>query len=189
MPKCSRCGSYYIRPPCPVCSPPGTSNQIIVDSEDEKGKTIQELQQELEEILEKVGKRKFELDNKSQDLATQLELVRGRINDLELTKVSSKEKIASLEKQLSVLNGEIANLESERRALVDEKASLDTEIQSSEDEVNQMEREVFLLRKQMESRQQAQVESAQQNEEENRPHVENRSDSSIETPREPSEES
>ncbi|MFW9854003.1 MAG: hypothetical protein ACFFFG_03055 [Candidatus Thorarchaeota archaeon] len=188
MPKCSRCGSYYIRPPCPVCSPPGTTDQIIVDSEDDKGKTIHELQQELEKILEKVGKRKLELDNKSQDLTNQLELVRGRFNDLKLSKVSFKEKIDSLKKQLSTLNEEIASLETERRSLFNEKASLDTEIRSSEDEVNQLEEEFFLLRKQMESRQQAQVEAEQQTHEDEPPHIEDRPDSSSGTSSEPPEE-
>jgi len=99
MPKCSRCGSYYIRPPCPVCSPPGTE-QLVEDSPEVKGKSIDQLQTDLKKLQEVLKKEELDFETHVQDLKTRLDNLNDQISDLELSKVSSKEKKRSLEKDL-----------------------------------------------------------------------------------------
>jgi len=98
MPKCPRCGSYFIRPPCPVCSPPGDV-QLIEDSKESKGKSIEELQSDLQIIRDSIKEKETELDNLIQDLTLKLNTINDRIENLEISKVAANEKIATFEEE------------------------------------------------------------------------------------------
>ncbi|MFX0085603.1 MAG: hypothetical protein ACFFAU_08010, partial [Candidatus Hodarchaeota archaeon] len=167
MPTCSRCGSYYIRPPCPVCSPPGVK-QLIEDSPFSKGKSIEELQKELENYQETVKNVGLEYETRIQELRTNLGSINGKISDLELSKVSSDDKKRSLEKLLSDLTSDYESLLETQTQLKGDRTSLLKDIESTEKKVEELNSEIINLKNQKERRQREEEERRQREEEERR---------------------
>ena len=152
MPKCSRCGSYFIRPPCPICSPPGIA-QLIEDSPVSKGKSIDELQKELENFQKTLKKLELDYETSIQELKTQLDSINGKISDLELSKVSSNEKKRSFEEQLSGLNDELKSFMDSDTQIEGERNSLLMDVQDAEKRIISLNSEISSLKDQKERRQ------------------------------------
>lgn len=139
MPTCQRCGSYFIRAPCPVCSPPGVE-QLIVESKEKKGKTIEELQIDLSNIQENLKKNKLEYETKTQDLKMKKTSLNEEIANLEMIRSQLNEKKVTIEKRDLELANEIKNtktnlenLETEKLRLIKENRVLEKEISSLEE--------------------------------------------------------
>lgn len=144
MPICQRCGSYFIRAPCPVCSPPGVE-QLIVDSKEKKGKTIEELQEDLSTIHENLKTSKLEYESKIQDLKMKKISLNEEIADLEMKRSQLNEKKGITEKRDVELAEEIKNtkinvenLESEKLQLIEENRILEKELSGLENELTSL---------------------------------------------------
>ncbi|WP_455140252.1 hypothetical protein [Candidatus Hodarchaeum mangrovi] len=139
MPTCQRCGSYFIRAPCPVCSPPGVE-QLIVESKEKKGKTIEELQIDLSNLQENLKKNKLEYETKIQDLKMKKTSLNEEIANLEMIRSQLNEKKVTIEKRDMELANEIKNtktnlenLETEKLRLIKENRVLEEDISSLEE--------------------------------------------------------
>ncbi len=164
MPKCSRCGSYFIRPPCPICSPPGVA-QLIEDSPASKGKSIDELQKELGNFQQALKKLKLDYETNIMELKTQLDSINGKISDLVLSKVSSNEKKRSFDEQLPSLTDELKSLMDSDTQIEGEKNSLLMDIQDAEKRIISLNSEISSLKDQKERKQREEEERKQQREE------------------------
>ncbi len=134
MPKCLKCGSYYIRAPCPVCSPPGVG-QLIEDSKEAKGKSVEELQTELETLSAKFKSQETEYDQKIRDVKTQIHSLEDQNQSHEVSKINLNEKISNLQKEIEMkgvkveeVKKNIENLYSEKSTASGKIATLETEI-------------------------------------------------------------
>ena len=99
MPKCLKCGSYYIRAPCPVCSPPGIG-ELIVDSKESKKKSIDEFQKELQTKLSKLDKRETELTNHINSMTTEIESLEEQLQSYEISKIGINDQIKKLKLEI-----------------------------------------------------------------------------------------
>ena len=150
MPKCLKCGSYYIRAPCPVCSPPGVG-QIIEDSKEAKGKSIEQLQNELKENTELFKKKQDEFSKRIRDLASELEKSEEEIQSLEVSKVGLREKHEKIQQEINNLEQEIerskikeSELENDKNIAIEKIKKLEIrieELQSQRDLFDQKIRE------------------------------------------------
>jgi len=120
MPKCLKCGSYYIRAPCPVCSPPGVG-QIIEDSKEAKGKSIEQLQSELKENTDLYKEKQDELSKRIRELTSELEKSEEEIQSLEVSKVGQREKLEKIQQEINDLDQEIESLKVREPELENEK--------------------------------------------------------------------
>lgn len=164
MPKCSRCGSYFIRPPCPICSPLGVE-QLIEDSPDQKGQSIDELQKELEKQKEKLNNLGLEYDTSIQEINTELDSINGRVTDLEISKVSSTEKKRAFETQLSDVTKELEPFAASGKQLEGERNSLLEDIQNIEKKINNLNLDISNLKDKKAQRQREDEETRGQREE------------------------
>lgn len=156
MPKCSRCGSYFIRPPCPICSSPG-AEQLIVDSPDEKGQSIDELQKELEKQKEKLKNLGLEYDTRIQEINTELDSINGRVTDLEISRVSSTEKKRAFETQLSDVTKELESFAASGKQLEGERNSLLEDIEKIEKKIENLNLDISDLKDKKAQRQREEV--------------------------------
>ena len=164
MPKCSRCGSYFVRLPCPICSPLGVE-QLIEDSPDEKGQSIDELQKELEKQKEKLKNLGLEYDTRIQDINTELDSINGRVTDLEISKVSSTEKKRTFETQVSEVTKELESLAAFGKQFEGERNSLLEDIENSEKKIENLNIDISNLKDKKSNRQQEEEARRRQREE------------------------
>ncbi|PWI48771.1 hypothetical protein CEE45_05120 [Candidatus Heimdallarchaeota archaeon B3_Heim] len=129
MPTCLKCGSYYIRAPCPVCSPPGVG-QLIEDSKEAKGKSIEDLQKELQELNSKLKNQETEFDQQIRDFKTQIQSLEDQIQSLEVSKISLNDQIGNLQQEIEIkvkrteeVRKRLSDLESEK-GVASEKISV-----------------------------------------------------------------
>ncbi|UCG89638.1 MAG: hypothetical protein JSU57_03960 [Candidatus Heimdallarchaeota archaeon] len=167
MPKCSRCGSYFIRPPCPVCSPPGVE-QLVEDSPEVKGKSVDELQSDLKQLQETFKNKESEFDTRTEELKTRLDKINNQISDLEFSKVSSVEKKRSLEKEISDFADELNSVKLATEELERERHSLLNNIQKAEEQKQSYDSEISVLKEKIEHRQHEEEQHRQREEEQRR---------------------
>ncbi|MFX0014251.1 MAG: hypothetical protein ACFE98_06630, partial [Candidatus Hermodarchaeota archaeon] len=160
MPKCSRCGSYYIRPPCPVCSPPSVK-QLVEDSPEVKGKTIEELQSDLKHLRETLKKEESDLESRTLELKTSIDSINDQISELELSKVSSQEKKLSIENSITSLSNDINSLEETTKMIQREKNALENSIKKAEDDIRNLDSEIYSLKERINERQAMEEEQRQ----------------------------
>ncbi|MHA2305839.1 MAG: hypothetical protein ACXACU_10650 [Candidatus Hodarchaeales archaeon] len=163
MPKCSRCGSYFIRPPCPVCSPPGVE-QLIEDVPDAKRQSIEELQKELEKQKEKLKTLGLEYDTRIQELNTELDSINGRVTDFEISKVSSTEKKRAFEEQLYEITNELESFAASEKQVEGERNSLLENIERAEKKLVSLNLDLYNLNQKKEQRQREEAEQQQREE-------------------------
>jgi chromosome segregation ATPase len=163
VPKCSRCGSYFIRPPCPVCSPPGVK-QLIEDVPDAKGQSIEELQKELEKQKEKLKTLGLEYDTRIQELNTDLDSINGRVTDFEISKVSSTEKKRAFEEQLYEITNELESFAASGKQVEGERNSLLENIERAEKKLVSLNLDLYNLNQKKEQRQREEAEQQQREE-------------------------
>jgi len=167
MPKCSRCGSYFIRAPCPVCSPPGVE-QLVEDSPVVKGKSVDELQGDLKQLQETLKKKELEYDTRIEELKSRLDAINNQISDLEFSKVSSVEKKRSLDKEISGFTDELNSIRVSTEELEREKQALLNNIQKAEDEKQNLDSEISVLKERIDRQQREEQERRQREEQERR---------------------
>jgi len=151
MPKCLKCGSYYIRAPCPVCSPPGMG-ELIVDSEESKKKSIEDLQNEFKEKLSKLDARKTEHANQINSMATEIASLEDQLQSHEVTKVGINDLIKKLELEIKQVQKEISETQTKNSDLEQEKDATTQRITNLEETNNNLKAELSLIQKEMEEK-------------------------------------
>ena len=148
MPKCLKCGSYYIRAPCPVCSPPGTG-ELIVDSEESKKKSIEDLQNEFKEKLSKLDARKTEQANQTNSMIAEIASLEDQLQSHEVTKVGINDRIKKLELAIEQAQKEISEIQTKNSDLEQEKDATIQRIANLEETNNNLKAELSLVQKEI----------------------------------------
>ena len=149
MPTCDQCGSYFIPPPCPVCSPPEIE-RLVEDSPAGIGKTRENLQNELTHLQETLSQKESDFETQTQHLKTRLARVNAQISTLEVSKVSSEAKKRALAKNLANLGEELNALEMATEPLEGDKNSLLERIRNAEETIQSSDAEIARLKEKIE---------------------------------------
>jgi len=161
MPKCLKCGSYYIRAPCPVCSPLGVG-ELIVDSKEPKKKSIDDLQNELQEKLSKFGTRKTELANQINSMPTEIESLEEQLQSHEVSKIGVNDQIKKLKLEIEQVEKEFSEIQMKNSDLTQEKDATTLAIANLEEKNSNLKTELSLLQKEMEEKEAQQITNFQE---------------------------
>ncbi len=151
MPKCLKCGSYYIRAPCPVCSPLGIG-ELIVDSEESKKKSIDDLQNEFKDKLSKLDARKTELTNQINSMTEEIISLEDQFQSHEVTKIGINDRIKKLKLAIEQVENEISEILSKNSVLEQEKDTTTQRIANLEETNNKLKTELSLVQKEIEEK-------------------------------------